>query len=132
MEKPKLTKQTYDYSVMWWARLEYQKQHSVWSGLPVRKAQKWKTQWSGVSKNEEMLFGKLDRDLAVLLIAGTSKIFTQVNKKMAQDAKYNHGFLPVLNELAWQKPTPEHEKYVKFSPVLSIEAIQNFMVCWVQ
>lgn len=47
-----------------------------------------------------MLFGKLDRDLAVLLIAGTSKIFTQVNKKMAQDAKYNHGFLPVLNELA--------------------------------
>lgn len=44
MEKPKLTKQTYDYSVMWWARLEYQKQHSVWSGLPVRKAQKWKTQ----------------------------------------------------------------------------------------
>lgn len=79
-----------------------------------------------------MFSGKLDRDLAVLLITGTSKIFTQVNKKMAQDAKYSHGFLPVLNELAWQKPTPEHEKYVTFSPILSIEAIQNSMVCWVQ
>lgn len=69
-------------------------------GYPVRKVQKLKTQWFGVSKNQEVLFGKLDRDLAVFLITGTSKIFTQVNKKMTQDAKHNHGFLPVLDELA--------------------------------
>lgn len=36
MEKPKLAEQAYDYSIMWWDRLEYQ------SGLgyPTRKVQK--------------------------------------------------------------------------------------------
>lgn len=33
MEKPKLAEQAYDYSVMWWDGLEYQKQHSVWARL---------------------------------------------------------------------------------------------------